>query len=109
MKTKNDTLQAICRDYLSKLRHLAKKFNLAKWLDDMIDANSRGECVATEKEVEMLSRMVDDERVSRKEIPSMLGVSYRNCVDNEIFEKLKKLRHVGVYSKIGVLLFKSNK
>lgn len=101
----NDTLQRLCRDYLGKLRDIAEKHGLGRWLADTITANARGECSATEQEVEFLSKMCDDERINRQDIPKLFGVSYRYCVDNELFEKLKKLPHVGIYSKVNAILF----
>jgi len=104
---KNSTLQSLCRDYLGRLKRLASKHGLAKWLEDTIKANANEECAATEDEVEALGRMVDEERVSRVDIPKILGKSYRECNENEDFDKIKKLRHVGIYSKISTLLYKS--
>lgn len=104
---KNSTLQSLCRDYLGRLKRLAAKHGLAKWVEDTIKANANEECAATEDEVEALGRMVDEERVSRVDIPKILGKSYRECNENEDFDKIKKLRHVGIYSKISTLLYKS--
>lgn len=106
---KNDTLQSLCRDYLVRLRYMAKKHGLLPWLDDVIRANKRGECAATEHEVNMLARLCDDERVSRTDIPELLGKSYRQCNDDGDFDRIKKLRHVGIYSKISALLTKEDK
>lgn len=102
-------LQKICREYLSQLKGKAEKYGLSSWLQDIIEQNKRNECIATEDEVEMLSRMIDDERITRSEIPKILGKSYRQCVENEDFDKIKKLRYVGIYSKISVLLHKFKK
>ena len=105
----NEELQRIARHYLSLLKGIANKFGLKEWLDNLIEENKRGECSATEDECRMLSRLCDDERVARQDIPKLIGKSYRNCVDNEIFEKLKTLKRVGIYDKISVLLFKKSK
>ena len=105
MTKRNETLQALCRDYLGKLRYMAKKHGID--VDSIIRANKRKECEATNKEVEMLARCVDDERVSRTDIPKLLGESYRKSESGGVFDKIKKLRHVGVYSKVSALLFKS--
>lgn len=102
-----DMLQELCRSYLLSMKKLADKFGLGKWVQEMIDSNMRGECEATESEVELLSRMVDDERIGRHEIPKLLGKSYRQCNDDGTFDNIKKLRHVGIYSKVSALLFKS--
>lgn len=103
---RNDCLQSLCRDYLCRLRVYAVRHGLCSWLDGVISANERGECVATDDEVAMLSRCLDDERVSRKEIPSLLCKSYRGCVEDGDFDKVNKLHRVGIYSKLSVLLLK---
>lgn len=108
-KQRNETLQSLCRDYLSRLRYMAGKHGLGSWLSDVIKANERGECSGTEKEVRMLSRMVDDERVARADIPVLLGKSYRQCCDDDDFGRISKLRRVGLYSKVSALLYKNRK
>lgn len=109
MHNHNDGLQALCRHYLKRLRYMAKKHGLSVWLNETIAANKRNECEATEKEVMMLSRLVDDERVERKEIPKMLDKSYRQCCDDGVFGKIRRLPRVGIYSKLSVLMFNSKK
>lgn len=104
MAKRNETLQALCRSYLGKLRYMGRKHGIE--VDSIIKLNKRGECSATNKEVEMLARCVDDERISRVEIPTMLGKSYRRCNENGVFDKIKTLKRVGIYSKVGALLFK---
>ena len=98
-------LQHLCRDYLLRLRYMARKHGLERWLSDVIRANRRGECEATAKEVEMLSRLCDDERVARVDVPKLLGKSYRQCNDDGDFEKIKRLRRVGIYSKVATLVY----
>ena len=61
MNKRNNTLQSMCCDYLSKLRYMGKKHGID--VDAIIEMNQRGECFATDKEVELLSRACDDERV----------------------------------------------
>lgn len=102
MAKRNETLQALCRDYLGKLRYMAKKHGID--VDSIIRANKRKECEATRKEVEMLSRCVDDERISRTDIPKLLGESYRKSESTGVFDKIKKLKRVGIYSKVGAIL-----
>ena len=85
-------LQELCRNYLSKMKSIADKFGLGKWVQETIDSNMRGECVATESEVELISRMVDDERIGRQDIPNLLGKSYRQCNEDGTFDNIKKLR-----------------
>ena len=106
-KQRNETLQALCRDYLLRLRYMAKKHGID--VDSIIRANRRSECEATQKEVEMLARCVDDERISRTDIPNLLGESYRQSESRGVFDRIKKLRHVGTYSKISALLYKSKR
>ena len=105
MTKRNETLQALCRDYLGKLRYMGKKHGID--VDSIIRANKRKECSATEYECQMLSRMVDDERVSRTDVPKILGKSYRQSNEDGDFEHIKKLKHQGIYSKVSALLFKS--
>lgn len=84
---------------------MAKKHGLDVWLDTTISANKRRECEATEKEVRMLSRLCDDERINRKDIPDMLEKSYRQCVEDGDFDKIKRLPHVGIYSKVSAIIY----
>lgn len=107
MVKRNETLQALCRSYLSRLRYMARKHGID--VDSIIRANNRNECEATQKEVEMLSRCVDDERVARNDIPKLLGESYRKIESDGVFERIKKLKRVGIYSKVSALLYKSHK
>ena len=104
---RNDTLQRICRRYLLRLMPVAKKFGLGSFMYDMIRMNYRRECAATESEVELLSRACDDERLHRQDVPKVLGKSYRSAYEDGDFEKIKKLKRVGIYSKIGALLLGS--
>ena len=105
MTKRNESLQDLCRDYLGRLRYMGKKHGID--VDSIIRANKRKECEATNKEVEMLSRCVDDERVSRNDIPKILGKSYRQSNEDGDFERIKKLKHQGIYSKVSALLLKS--
>ena len=107
MTKRNETLQALCRDYLGKLRYMAKKHGID--VDSIIRANKRKECEATNKEVEMLSRCVNDERVSRTDVPNILGKSYRQSNEDGDFERIKKLKYQGIYSKVSALLYKNRK
>lgn len=103
---RNNKLQELCRGYLLKLRPLAAKFGLGGFVDNTIKANLRNECAGTEEEVELLSRACDDERVSRTDVPKILGKSYRQAYEDDAFEKVKRLKHVGIYSKVSALLLK---
>lgn len=104
MTKRNETLQSLCRNYLRKLRHIGLKYGID--VLPIIILNERNECDGTEREVQMLSRMVDDERVSRTDIPKILGKSYRQAYEDGDFEKIKKLKHQGTYSKVSTLLYK---
>jgi hypothetical protein len=107
--TKDEVRQSLCRRYLIRLRKLAKRIGLLDWLETTIEANRNGECKATTAEVDMLSRMVDEERISRHEIPQMLGISYRQCNDKDYFAKIRKLRHVGVYNRNDAIILRETK
>lgn len=102
MTKRNETLQALCRDYLGKLRYMGKKHGID--VDGLIAMNRRKECSATKHEVEMLSRCVDDERVSRTEVPKILGKSYRQANEDGDFDRIKRLRHQGIFSKVSAIL-----
>ena len=104
--TCNSELQSLCRNYLSLLRPMAGRFGLIGVVDGLIDANRNGACVATESEVELLSRACDDERVSRVEVAKLLCKSYRQATEDGDFDRVRKLRRVGIYSKVSVLLCK---
>ena len=103
MAKRNETLQALCREYLGRLRYMGKKHGID--IDCLIRLNRQNKCEATQHEVELLSRAVDDERVSRTEVPKILGKSYRQANEDEDFEHIKKLKHQGIYSKVSALLF----
>ena len=107
MTKRNETLQALCRDYLGRLRYVGKKHGIN--VDSIIRANRKGECSGTEHEVQMLSRMVDDERLSRVDVAKTIGKSYRQAYEDGDFERIKKLKHQGIYSKVSALLYKSRK
>lgn len=106
-KQRNETLQALCRDYLDRLRYMAKKHGID--VDSIIRANKNGDCSGTEYECRMLARMVDDERIARNDIPKLLGESYRKVESDGVFDKIKKLRHVGIYSKVSALIYKNKR
>ncbi len=103
--TRNAKLQELCRYYLSQLKYMAKKHGLGNWIETTILANRQERCVATEREVQLLSRICNDERVARLDVPKLFGVSYREVNDDEGFDKIKKLPHLGTYSKVSALLY----
>lgn len=105
-KVANSDLQRIVRSYLKRLSHIASKHHLLPWLKDIIRQNKKGECKATRYEANLLARLVDEEGVLRKDVPKLLGKSYRYCVDNNIFGSIKKLKPKGKYSKIDVMMLK---
>ena len=107
MTKRNETLQALCRDYLMRLRHMGKKYGID--VDGLVRLNSQKKCEATQREVELLSRAVDDERLSRTDVAKVLDKSYRRANDDGDFDRIKKLKHQGIYSKVSALLYKSRK
>ena len=107
MTKRNETLQALCRDYLGKLRYMGKKHGID--VDSLIRLNRQKKCEATQHEVELLSRAVDDERVSRTDVPKVLDKSYRQANDDGDFDRIKKLKKQGIYSKVSALLYKNRK
>jgi len=103
--TRNSKLRQIAQAYLQRLKGIAETHGLSEWLNKAIKDTKRKDCEPTEHECEMLARMVDDERITRNDVPPILGKSYRACFDEEHFEKIKKLRQVGIYSKVDTLLY----
>ena len=104
----NDALQSLCREYLGKVRHVAERYGLAKFVDDTIELNRQEKCKGTEEECAMLARIIDEERVTRTDVPQMLGKSYRECNEDGTFDKITKFKRVGIYSRISTLLMKRN-
>lgn len=104
---RNEALQQVCRGYLLRLRPLAEKFGLGGFIDETVRLNTQEKCAGTEEEVELLSRACDDERISRAEVPKLLGRSYRQSYESGDFDKVKTLNRVGIYSKVSALLLKS--
>jgi len=103
MTKRNETLQALCRDYLGRLRYMGKKHGID--VDGLIKLNRQKKCEATQYEVELLSRAVDDERISRTGVPKVIDKSYRQANEDGDFDRIKKLKHQGIYSKVSALLF----
>lgn len=103
--TRNAKLRQICRSYLKKLRKVADKRGLQDWITNAIELTNDEKCKPTKSEVMLLSRAVDDERLSRAEVPPLLSKPYNKCLDNKDFDKIKKLKRVGIYSKVDTLLY----
>ena len=84
---------------------MADKHGLTSWLNQAIQDTKRKDCEPTEKECAMLSRLVDDERLTRVEVPPTLGKGYQDCFNDDDFNKIKKLNKVGIYSKVDTMLY----
>lgn len=84
---------------------MAEKHGLTSWLNQAIKDTKRKDCEPTEKECAMLSRLVDDERLTRIEVPPILGKGYQDCFNDDDFDKIKKLKRVGIYSKVDTMLY----
>lgn len=105
----NDKLQIICRDYLHKLKGIASSYGLGKFIDDTIELNKQDKCHGTEEECNLMARILDEERLERKDVPKLLGKSYRRCNEDGTFKKVKTLHRVGIYSKVSALLLSDKK
>lgn len=99
-------MQTLARKCLAKLQYRADKHGLGQWVKDTIKANKRNECAATKQEVMLLARCVDEERIARKDIPKLFGMSYRQANDQCVFDKVEKLGATGTYSRVSVLVEK---
>lgn len=104
--SKFSLLQELCRKYLEKLIPLARTLGLQDFVNDTIDKNEKGECIATKEQVYLLSKICDDDRIRRDEIPQYAGISYRQCILIDIFPFIRKFENKGQYSKIDAMLFK---
>ena len=100
----NDKLQIICRDYLHQLKGIASDYGLGKFIDDTIELNKQDKCHGTEEECNMMARILNEERLERKDVPKLLGKSYRECYHDGTFDKILKFKRVGIYSKVSTLL-----
>ncbi len=98
-------LQTLCRNYLLRLRDIAARYGLAPFIDETVEANRQGRCKGTEEDCRLLARCIDDERIARTDVPKILGKCYGKCFDAGDFEKVDKLRHVGIYSKVSAILY----
>jgi ribosome assembly protein YihI (activator of Der GTPase) len=81
---------------------MAKKHGID--VDSIIRANKRKECEATKHEVELLSRACNDERLSRIDVAKTIGKSYRQAYEDGDFDRIKRLRHQGIFSKVSAIL-----
>lgn len=84
---------------------MADTHGLTSWLNQAIKDTKRKDCEPTEKECAMLSRLVDDERLTRVEVPPILCKGYHKCFNDDDFDKIKKLKRVGIYSKVDTMLY----
>ena len=109
MNRRDEELQALCRSYLKKLRRVAKKRGLAPFVDEIINRNIRKECNGTQSEVEMLARLCNDDRITREEVPDVVGKSYRDCCEDDLFNRIKRYKNVGTYSKVSAICIKNKK
>lgn len=101
---KNDRLQLLARNYLDRLTYMAEKHGIGAWIRELKAENRRGECEATKKEVDMLARLVDDDRLNKHEIPSFVGKPYVRCQKDGVFKKIRKFGKRGTYSKVDAYL-----
>lgn len=97
-------MQKLARTYLGKLKFRADKFGLGGWVRDIIKANKRKECAATKSECLILARMVNEERIARKDIPLLFGISYRKAEESDLFARVEKLGASGTYSRVSAII-----
>ena len=102
---RNEALQKICRGYLTRLTYLAEKHGLGEWIKEIKEQNRKKECSATEHETQMLARLVNDERATRAEIPHLLDKPQRQCWEDSDYDKINKLKPLGIYDKVSALLY----
>lgn len=102
---RKDKLQELCREYLGNLRHIARKYGLEGFVRDMMNRNKRKECVATEREVKMLARISNRDRIRRVEVPPILGKTYRECNDADLFGNIDRIENRSSYSRVSAELY----
>ena len=93
---------------MTRLIPVAERLGLSAWLHKTIEDNKNKKCSGTEEQVEMLARLCDDERITRTEVPKILGKSYRKSYEDGDFDNIKRLKHVGIFSKVSALLLKND-
>jgi hypothetical protein len=101
----SNKLQILCRHYLESLKQRARRHGLCRIVCDLIDANKREECKASENDVEMLARLCNDDRIARKDIPKVLGKPYNQCFNDDDFKHIRKVVNRNSYSKISTLMY----
>ena len=99
-------LQENFRSYIKVLKNKFDNETVSECINKLLRDNVNGDCAATEEQVDMIAKLVDEDRMKREEIPRMFGKSYKQCVDDNIFSKIKTLPKVGIYSKVSALLLK---
>lgn len=101
---KFNKLQKLCRLYLFELKRMAKRYGLLDFVQGLIKSNEKGECKAELKDVELLARIANDDRVSRVEIPKILKLSYRQVNDNDMYDQIDRIDNRSSYSRISTEL-----
>ena len=54
-KARHETLQSLCRDYLGRLRNVAKELGFLPWVNKTIEDSENNRCEALEKRRRMAS------------------------------------------------------
>lgn len=103
--TRFEKLQEMCRHYLKRLKGVAKKHELSYFVKGLIDANKKGECEASVEDVEMLARIANDDRIKRTDVAKILGVPYRNCTYDDLFENVDRIENRSSYSRVSAELY----
>jgi len=103
---RTQALQKVCVKYLKRLRGVAERYGLQGFVDDSINASTRGECEPTEKECEMLARIANEERLMTRQVPPLFDISYREAFDSGLLEDIKKFPRPGNFSTVDTLVHK---
>lgn len=100
-------VQELTRYYLGKLQREANRYGLGDWLKAIRKANERGECESTEYTLNQLAKLCDDERMYQKDVTRLFGLSYAKAFDCGLFEKIRKIKCNGTFSKVDAVLRKA--
>jgi len=104
--SEEEILQKLARKYLSRLKKEASKLGLGSVLNNLIEANKKGECVADKSQIDLLSRAFEDDEIRTSEIPKQLGMSYRKMLETKKLKEIRAFKLRGRRSKVDVEILK---
>ena len=104
MNNERSVLQDLCVQYLQRLRGVAERYGLGKWVDNTIQDNLNNKCKGTQEECELLARACEDDRLEVRDVPKTFGLSYRAAFEGNLFARIRRIPKSGTYSKVDALV-----